>query len=112
MKYLICCLTLSLYSSTAWSADKLTVLLDWFTNPDHAQLVIAQELGIFEELDLEIEMVEPADPSLPPKMVAAGKADIAITYQPQLHVQVSQGLPLVRFGTLVSTPLNLSLIHI
>ncbi len=106
MKYLICCLTLSLYSSTAWSADKLTVLLDWFTNPDHAQLVIAQELGIFEELDLEIEMVEPADPSLPPKMVAAGKADIAITYQPQLHVQVSQGLPLVRFGTLVSTPLN------
>ena len=42
----------------------------------------------------------------PPKLVAAGKADIAISYQPQLHLQVAAGLPLVRFGTLVATPLN------
>ena len=38
--------------------------------------------------------------------MAAGKADIAITYQPQLHIQVNQGLPLKRFGTLIATPLN------
>ncbi|MFK8079427.1 MAG: ABC transporter substrate-binding protein [Granulosicoccus sp.] len=106
MKKLLCFIVVSLFSMPALSADKLTVLLDWFANPDHAQLVLAEELGYFKDLDLEIEMIEPTDPSLPPKMVAAGKADIAITYQPQLHVQVSQGLPLVRFGTLVSTPLN------
>lgn len=106
MKKLISTIALVLLSTPVLSADKLTVLLDWFTNPDHAQLIVAQELGYFEQLDLEVELVEPADPSLPPKMVAAGKADIAITYQPQLHVQISQGLPLVRFGTLVSTPLN------
>ena len=99
---LVCC---SL-SAPAMSSEKLVVLLDWFTNPDHAQLVLAQELGYFKDAGLEVEMIEPADPSLPPKLVAAGKADIAITYQPQLHVQISQGLPLVRFGTLVSTPLN------
>lgn len=92
--------------SAVHAAEKLTVLLDWFTNPDHAQLIIAQELGYFAEEGLEVELIEPADPSLPPKLVAAGKADIAISYQPQLHVQVSQELPLVRFGTLVSTPLN------
>jgi len=92
--------------STVHAAEKLTVLLDWFTNPDHAQLIIAQELRYFAEEGLEVEMIEPSDPSLPPKLVAAGKADIAISYQPQLHVQVSQELPLVRFGTLVSTPLN------
>ena len=106
MKDLFSFVFLILFSAPAFSADKLTVLLDWFTNPDHAQLIVAQELGYFEELDLEVEMIEPADPSLPPKMVAAGKADIAITYQPQLHVQIDQELPLVRFGTLVSTPLN------
>jgi len=50
--------------------------------------------------------VAPADPNLPPKLVAAGKADLAVSYQPQLHVQVAEGLPLVRIGTLVSTPLN------
>lgn len=106
MKALAClvfCLTLS---GPAFSLDKLTVLLDWFTNPDHAQLVLAQELGYFAEAGLSVDLIEPADPSLPPRLVAAGKADIAITYQPQLHMQVSQGLPLVRFGTLIATPLN------
>jgi len=106
MKQFLVVIFLSLYSTVSFGADKLTVLLDWFTNPDHAQLIIAQELGYFADQDLEIEMIEPTDPSLPPKMVAAGNADIAITYQPQLHVQISEGLPLVRFGTLVSTPLN------
>ena len=51
-------------------------------------------------------MIAPADPNDPPKLVAAGKADIAVSYQPQLHVQVDQGLPLKRIGTLVATPLN------
>jgi len=94
------------FATSATAAEKLTVLMDWFTNPDHAQLILAEELGYFKDLNLEVELIEPADPSLPPKMVAAGKADIAITYQPQLHVQVAEGLPLSRFGTLVSTPLN------
>ena len=48
----------------------------------------------------------PADPSAPPKLVAAGQAEIAVSYQPQLHIQVASGLPLVRFATLVATPLN------
>jgi len=55
---------------------------------------------------LEVEMIAPADPNDPPKLVAAGKVDLAISYQPQLHVQVDQGLPLRRIATLVSTPLN------
>jgi len=95
-----------LYSTAASANTSLTVLLDWFINPDHAPLIIAQEKGYFADAGLDVEMVEPADPSLPPKMVAAGNADIAVSYQPQLHVQVDAGLPLFRFGTLVSTPLN------
>jgi len=88
------------------AADRLTVLLDWFVNPDHGPLVIAREKGFFRDAGLEVELVAPADPNDPPKLVAAGKADIAIGYQPQLHLQVHEGLPLVRFGTLVATPLN------
>ena len=106
MKRFIMAALLTIVSTSVTAAEKLTVLMDWFTNPDHAQLILAKELGYFKDEELEVELVEPADPSLPPKMVAAGKADIAITYQPQLHVQVAQGLPLSRFGTLVSTPLN------
>lgn len=97
---------LLLQPTSAFSAEKLTVLLDWFVNPDHAPLVIALQSGAFEKLGLDVTLVAPSDPNLPPKLVAAGKADIAVSYQPQLHIQADQGLPLVRFGTLISTPLN------
>lgn len=86
--------------------DKLSIGLDWFINPDHAPLIIAQKRGYFEEVGLDIDMIEPADPNAPPKLVAAGKLDLAISYQPQLHIQVDQGLPVVRVGTLVGVPLN------
>ncbi len=90
----------------AAAADKLVVLLDWFVNPDHAPLMIAQSGGYFERAGLEVELVPPADPSAPPRLVAAGQADIAISYQPNLHLQHKEGLPLTRIGTLVETPLN------
>ena len=93
-------------SVSAQAKDKLTLMLDWFVNPDHAAIIVAQQKGYFAEQNLDVEIIEPADPSMPPKLVAAGKADLAVDYQPQLHMQVSEGLPLVRVATLVSTPLN------
>jgi putative hydroxymethylpyrimidine transport system substrate-binding protein len=93
-------------ASPVQAQDKLTVLLDWFVNPDHAPLVIAREQGFFAEHGLEVELIAPADPNDPPKLVAAGQADIAVSYQPQLHLQVAEGLPLRRIGTAVATPLN------
>ncbi|GIS89065.1 MAG: hypothetical protein CM1200mP18_17750 [Gammaproteobacteria bacterium] len=88
------------------AADRLSLILDWFVNPDHGPIIIAQENGYFTEQGLEVEIIAPADAADPPKLVAAGKVDLAISYQPQLHLQVHAGLPLVRVGTLVATPLN------
>jgi len=99
-------LATALYAAPAHAAEKLTVILDWFVNPDHATLVVAKEKGFFKEAGLDVELIAPADPNDPPKLVAAGKMDLAVGYQPQNHVQVGEGLPLVRIGTLVSTPLN------
>ena len=96
----------SLWVGHAAAADRLTVLLDWFVNPDHAPLVIAKELGYFARAGLDVELIAPADASAPPRLVAAGQADIAITYQPDLVLQIKQGLPLVRFGTLIDSPLS------
>ena len=96
----------ALCATPALAADKMTVLLDWFINPDHGPLYVALERGYFKEAGLEVSFKAPADPNDPPKLVAAGKADLAISYQPQLHLQNAQGLPLVRIGTLVSTPLT------
>ena len=99
-------LTAMLALPGAAKAEKLTVLLDWFVNPDHATLIIAEKKGFFAEAGLEVEMIEPANPNDPPRLVAAGRADLAVSYQPQLHIQVDQGLPLTRVATLVATPLT------
>ena len=115
MKY---CKYLSIFLSTfillfisapVFSAEKLaplTILLDWFPNPDHAPLFVAQEQGYFKQEGLDVHIIGPANPSDSVKLVAAGKADIGITYQPQLLVDQARGLPLVQLGTLINVPLS------
>lgn len=103
--YGVAALMISLSASAA-EKQKLNLQLDWFVNPDHAALIVAQQKGFFAANGLEVEIVEPADPALPPKLVAAGKSDLAVSYQPQLLMDIDQGLPLVRVGTLIATPLN------
>ena len=98
-------LTLSL-AAPAQAQDRLTLMLDWFVNPDHGPIILAEALGYFAEAGLEVEIVTPADPNDPPRMVAAGRVDLAVSYQPQLHLSRHAGLPLVRMGTLVETPLT------
>ncbi len=95
-----------LHPPTAQAAEKLTLILDWFVNPDHGPLYVAEEKGYFAEAGLEVEMIEPGDPNDPPRLIAAGRYDLAITYQPQLHMLAAKDIPLVRIGTLVGSPLN------
>ena len=61
--------------------EKLTLDLDFYPNPDHAGIYMAQEEGLFKEAGLEVAINSPTDPSAPLKDVAAGKADLAITYE-------------------------------
>ena len=105
--FIVCLFVLAFTTITpAKAAEDLTVLLDWFVNPDHAPLVIARDKNYFADSGLTVNLIAPSNPNDPPKLVAAGLATLAISYQPQLHVQVSQGLPLTRIATMVATPLN------
>ena len=111
MKKIIVFILLSLFSINGFAKSSeqnqtLTVILDWFPNPDHAPLIIAQQQGFFKEQGLDVKLIGPADPTDPPKWIAAKKADIGITYQPEFMEQVDQGLPLVRIGTLIDKPLS------
>lgn len=110
LKKTIALLLLSFVSMSIIAAptkpEKLTVILDWYPNPDHAPLVIAQQLGYFKEQGLDVTLISPADPNDPPKLIAASKADIGITYEPEFMQQVDQGLPLISIGTLIDKPLN------
>lgn len=88
------------------AGDKLSLILDWYVNPDHGPIIIADKLGYFKNEGLDVEIIAPSDASAPSRMVAAGQADMAVSYQPQVHLDVHEGLSLIRVGTLIDTPLN------
>ena len=96
---------LLLAAHPALAADKLVVLLDWFVNPNHGPLIVAQEIGAYQRAGLDVTFIEPSDPTMPPRLVAAKHGDIAVNYQAQLYQQVSNGLPLRRIGSIVGDSL-------
>lgn len=93
-------------AQAAQANDKFKLILDWYVNPDHGPIIVADKLGYFKDAGLDVEIIAPADASVPPKMVAAGQADLAISYQQQVHLDVHADIPLIRVGTLVDSPLN------
>lgn len=93
-------------AAPAQAAQKVRLLLDWFVNPNHAAIFAAKESGAFARQGLDVEMIAPADSASVPLLLAAGKADLAVSYQPQLYTLVDKGVPVIRVGTLIGQPLN------
>ena len=86
--------------------DRLTVVLDWLPNPDHAGIYTAQAKGYFEDEGLEVKLEPPGNPEDPPKFVAAGRADVALYYEPDVIQARAQGIPITAIGAIVNVPLN------
>ncbi len=86
---------------------ELRLVLDWYPGPQHAPVYLAKALGYLETDDIELEIVTPADPSVPSKLVAASRADLALTRQPRLHLDIAEQKPLIRVATLIDSPLAL-----
>jgi putative hydroxymethylpyrimidine transport system substrate-binding protein len=86
--------------------QKVSLMLDWYPNAVHAFLYTALEKGYFEEQGLEVDIQMPADTNDPLKLVAAGKIDMALSYQPQVLVARSEDIPVKSFAAVVRQPLN------
>lgn len=88
------------------TAKPLTLILDWLVNPDHAAIFVAEEQGFFAKEGIKVNIIAPSNPDDGPKLVAAGHADLAVSYHAELMVKVNQGLPLIRIASLINQPLN------
>ena len=87
-------------------ATPFTLTLDFYPNPDHAGIYMAEKLGYFRDAGLDVSIQEPSDPSLPIRQVAAGRTDLAISYEPEVVLARDQGLDVVAVGSLVNRPLT------
>ncbi len=91
---------------TSGETQPFSLTLDFYPNPDHAGIYMAQKLGYFEEAGLEVGIDAPSDPSAPIKLVAAGQSDLAISYEPEVVLAREKGLDVVAIGALVNRPLT------
>lgn len=86
--------------------ESFNLTLDFYPNPDHAGIYMAEKLGYFEEAGLDVSIDTPSDPAAPLKQVAAGQSDLAISYEPEVALARDQGLDVVAVGALVNRPLT------
>jgi putative hydroxymethylpyrimidine transport system substrate-binding protein len=91
---------------SAATTKPFKVMLDWFPNADHAPLYAAIAHGDFRAVGLDVEPIVPSETAEPLKLLAAGKVDMAISYEPQLLLARDEGLKLVSVGALVQRPLT------
>ena len=112
MKSIVLATALSLCAAPLWAQDQITPLLDWVVNPDRGPVTIGREKGRFEDRGPAVEVIAPADPSERPDLIAAAQAGLAISCQPQLNLQIHEGLPVRRIGTLGTTPVIFLLVMV
>lgn len=84
----------------------VTLLLDWFPNPDHVALYVTKAKGYWEAECLDVTLQPPSDPTDPPKLVSTGNVELGVSYQPEMYFQVPAGLKIKAVAALVPTALN------
>jgi putative hydroxymethylpyrimidine transport system substrate-binding protein len=85
---------------------QLQLMLDFFPNADHAGIYAAQANGHFRDVGLDVKIRAPSDPSAPIRQVAAGRVDLAISYEPEVLRARDKGLKVVSVGALIQRPLT------
>jgi putative hydroxymethylpyrimidine transport system substrate-binding protein len=93
-------------SAGSGKTEPFTVMLDYFPNADHAGIYAAKASGEYERAGLDVKIVAPPDAALPLKLLEAGRADVAISYQPEVLLARDQGADIVSVGALVQKPLT------
>lgn len=86
--------------------DKVSIMLDWYPNAVHSNIYVAKEKGYFDDEGVEVEIHMPSDANDPLKLAAADKVDIASSYQTQLLLSRSEGIPIQAIASNVQRPLD------
>jgi putative hydroxymethylpyrimidine transport system substrate-binding protein len=93
-------------TGSADNPEPFTLDLDWYVNPDHAGIYSALDRGFFKQAGLDVQPQVPSDPSAPIKEVAAGRVDLAVSYEPEVLLADQQGLDVQAVAAVVAQPLT------
>jgi putative hydroxymethylpyrimidine transport system substrate-binding protein len=83
-----------------------TVLLDWFPNPDHIALYLAQKDGDFARQHLKVTFQAPSNSTDALKLVSLGQVPLAISYEPETITAATENLNVTAVASMIPTSLN------
>ncbi|HLE03568.1 MAG TPA: ABC transporter substrate-binding protein, partial [Anaerolineales bacterium] len=80
--------------------DEVVVMLDWVPNTNHSGLFVAQELGYFDEVGLQVQIIQPGE-VFAEQAVVGGAADFGVSFQEQITLARADGQPLVAVAAIL-----------
>ncbi|MEM7443463.1 MAG: ABC transporter substrate-binding protein [Pseudomonadota bacterium] len=82
-------------STSAQAQDEFTVQLKWVTQSQFAGYFVADALGFYDDVGLDVT-VNPGGPDIaPPQVIAAGGADVVVEWMPAALAARERGVDLV-----------------
>lgn len=82
------------------SLKKVIVSLDWTPNTNHTGLYVSKDKGYYEEVGLEVEIIQPASGTAE-QLVAARQADFGISFQENVTFARLENIPIVSIATII-----------
>jgi ABC-type nitrate/sulfonate/bicarbonate transport system substrate-binding protein len=79
---------------------EIVVMLDWLPNTNHSGLFVAQELGYFDEVGLQVQIIQPGE-VFAELAVVGGAADFGVSFQEQVTLARADGQPLVSIAAIL-----------
>jgi ABC-type nitrate/sulfonate/bicarbonate transport system substrate-binding protein len=85
-------------------SSRTTLLLNWYANPYHTPIFVAQALGYYEKEGIKLAILEPTDPSDVTEIVGLAHVDIGV--KAMIHTMAARvkGYRIKSIGTLLDEP--------
>ena len=93
-------LFLAACQATPEPLDEVVVMLDWVPNTNHSGLFVAQELGYFDEVGLQVQIIQPGE-VFAEQAVVGSAADFGVSFQEQITLARADSQPLVAVAAIL-----------
>ncbi len=83
---------------------RVSLLLNWALNPYHTPIIVAKEMGFYQQHGIELSILEPTDPSDVTKIIGQKQITLGLKAMVHCYAARNRGFNLTSIGTLLDEP--------
>lgn len=85
-------------------SSRTTLLLNWYANPYHTPIFVAQAMGFYQDEGIKLAILEPTDPSDVTEIVGLGHVNFGVKAMIHTVAARAKGYSVKSVGTLLDEP--------